>query len=111
MSLIYSYNMLSEVMSVGGHYRYRFPPWLNKCVCILEKAILPILVFQLIRTIFFTTTLDLILPGIFIGIFIAFYFRWLLNILCLKSPILFISISYSCVLELYSWLNYITIIY
>src|SRR5699024_521500 len=83
MSPIFSYNMLSEVMSVGGHYRYRFPPWLNKCVCILEKAILPILVFHLIRTIFFTTTLDLILLGIFIGIFIAFYLRWLLNIHCL----------------------------
>src|SRR5699024_6413471 len=86
MSPIFSYNMLSEGMSVGGHYRYRFPPWLNKCVCILEKAILPILVFQLVRTFFFTTTLDLILLGIFIGIFIAFYLRWLYNIHCLNPP-------------------------
>ncbi|MEI3605840.1 hypothetical protein SPD48_09055 [Pseudogracilibacillus sp. SE30717A] len=59
------------------HYRYRLHPWLNKCVCVLEKAILPILIFQLIRTLFITTTFDLILLGIFIGIFIMFYLRWL----------------------------------
>jgi hypothetical protein len=57
--------------------KHRMPPWLDKCMCILEKAILPILVFQLFRTLFFTTTLDLILLGVFIGIFIAFYLRWL----------------------------------
>lgn len=60
-----------------NHYRYRLPPWLNKCIFILEKAILPILIFQLIRTLLFTTTFDLILLGIFTGIFIMFYLRWL----------------------------------
>src|SRR5699024_10984704 len=100
MSPIFSYNMLSEVMSVGGHYRYRFPPWLNKCVCILEKAILPILVFQLIRTIFFTTTLDLILLGIFIGIFIAFYLGWLLNVHCLKHALFSAGAARALELEL-----------
>ncbi|MFD2133686.1 hypothetical protein ACFSKI_20950 [Pseudogracilibacillus auburnensis] len=57
--------------------RYRFPPWLDKCICVLEKAILPILIFQLIRTLFLTTTFDLILLGILIGIFIAFHLRWI----------------------------------
>jgi len=59
------------------HYRYRLPPWLHKCIIVLEKAILPILIFQLIRTLLFTTTFDLILLGVFIGIFIMFYLRWL----------------------------------
>lgn len=62
---------------MGKHYRYRLPPWLNRCLCILERAILPILVFQLIRTLFFTTTLDLILLCFFTSIFIAFYLRWI----------------------------------
>jgi len=60
---------------MGKHYRYRLPPWLYKCVWALEKAILPILIFQLIRTLFFTTTLDLILLTICIIIFIIFYLR------------------------------------
>ena len=62
---------------MGKHHRYRLPSWLNRCICILERAILPILIFQLIRTLFFTTTLDLILLGFFTGIFIAFYLRWI----------------------------------
>jgi len=62
---------------MGKHYRYKLPPWLNKCVCILESAILPILIFQVIRTLLFTTTLDLLLLGLFISIFIVFYLRWL----------------------------------
>lgn len=58
-------------------YRYRLPPWLNKCVSILERAILPILIFQLIRTLFLTTTLDLILLCLLILLFIIFYLEWL----------------------------------
>ncbi|WP_425326636.1 hypothetical protein [Pseudogracilibacillus auburnensis] len=72
--VIYTYSMISEVIRVS---RYRFPPWLDKCICVLEKAILPILIFQLIRTLFLTTTFDLILLGILIGIFIAFHLRWI----------------------------------
>ncbi|HLR71449.1 MAG TPA: hypothetical protein VK085_08460 [Pseudogracilibacillus sp.] len=62
---------------MNKHYRYRLPPWLNKCIFVLEKAILPILIFQLIRTLFITTTFDLILLSILIVIFILFYLRWL----------------------------------
>jgi len=62
---------------LGKYYRYRLPSFLQKCVCILEKAILSILVFQLIRTLIITTTIDLILLSIFILIFILFYIRWL----------------------------------
>lgn len=62
---------------MAKNYRYRLPPWLYKIVCIIEKATLPILIYQLIRTILFTTTLDLILLGIFTIIFIIFYLQWL----------------------------------
>jgi len=62
---------------MNKHYRYRLPPWLNKCIFVLEKAILPILIFQLIRTLIITTTFDLILLSILIVIFILFYLRWL----------------------------------
>lgn len=62
---------------MSKHYRYRLPTWLDRCICVIEGAILPILIFQLIRTLLFTTTLDLILLGIFVGIFIVFYLRWL----------------------------------
>jgi len=62
---------------MSNPYRHRFPPWVNRCLCIIEGAILPILIFQLIRTLFLTTTIDLILLVLFIGIFIAFYLRWL----------------------------------
>ncbi|MFS8630387.1 MAG: hypothetical protein LOD92_04370 [Bacillales bacterium] len=58
-------------------YRYRLPPWLNKVICVIEKAILPILIFQLIRTLFLTTTFDLILLCILICIFIVFYLEWI----------------------------------
>lgn len=62
---------------MNKHYRYRLPPWLNRCVCALERAILPILIFQLIRTLLLTTTIDLLLLTILIMIFIVFYLQWL----------------------------------
>ena len=70
----HTYIIIEEVILL---YRYRLPPWLNRCVCILERAILPILIFQLLRTLFLTTTLDLILLCILIVIFIIFYLEWL----------------------------------
>ncbi|HLT56867.1 MAG TPA: hypothetical protein VK057_12245 [Bacillota bacterium] len=59
------------------YYRYRLPPWLRKCIFIAEKVTLPILIFQLIRTILFPTTFDLILLGILTGLLIAFYLEWI----------------------------------
>ncbi|WP_245831921.1 hypothetical protein [Oceanobacillus senegalensis] len=62
---------------MGRYYRYKLPPWARKCIFILEKVTLPILLFQLIRTIFFPTTFDLILLGILVGLLIAFYLKWI----------------------------------
>lgn len=58
---------------MGKYYRYRFPPWLRKIVFIVEKAIIPILIFQLIRTLLFPSTLDLFILAMLICLFIAFY--------------------------------------
>ena len=66
-----------EVNNMGKFYRYKLPTWLCKIVNILEKAIVPILVFQLIRTLFITTTLDLIILTLLIILFILFYVQWL----------------------------------
>ena len=65
------------VIFMGKFYRYRLPPWMRQCIIVIEKVTLPILIFQVIRTIFFPTTLDVLLLGMLIGIFIAFYLDWI----------------------------------
>jgi len=58
-------------------YRYRLPPWAKQCINIIEKAILPVLIFQALRTLFFPTTFDVFLLVLLIGLFIAFYLEWI----------------------------------
>ncbi|WP_102026870.1 hypothetical protein [Salirhabdus sp. Marseille-P4669] len=55
-------------------YRYRLPPWLRKCIFVLEKCSLPIMIYQNIRTFFIPTTLDVLLTAIVTGLFCCFYF-------------------------------------
>lgn len=62
---------------MGRFYRYRLPPWARHCIIVIEGATLPILIFQLLRTLFFPTTLDVILLGIIVFIFIAFTLQWI----------------------------------
>ncbi|ALX48215.1 hypothetical protein [Lentibacillus amyloliquefaciens] len=62
---------------MSRYYRYRLPPWAKKCIIIIEKVTLPILIFQLIRTLLFPTSLDVFLLGILAGLFIAFYLEWI----------------------------------
>lgn len=62
---------------MGRFYRYRLPCWMRRCICAIEMATLPILIFQLVRTILFPTTLDILLLGFISGLFIAFYLRWI----------------------------------
>ncbi|RDW21658.1 hypothetical protein [Oceanobacillus chungangensis] len=61
---------------MGRYYRYKLPPWARRCIFILESITLPILIFQLVRTIFFVTTFDLILLGLLVCLLIAFYLEW-----------------------------------
>jgi len=58
-------------------YRYRLPPWARQCLIVIERVTLPIMIFQLIRTLFFPTTLDVLLLGMLIGLFVAFYLEWI----------------------------------
>lgn len=58
-------------------YRYRLPPWVRNCIIVIEKCTLPILIFQLIRTLIFPTTLDVLLLGLLVLLFIAFYLEWI----------------------------------
>ncbi|RLL47956.1 hypothetical protein D8M04_01375 [Oceanobacillus piezotolerans] len=62
---------------MSKYYRYKLPPWARKCIFVLEKVTLPILLFQLIRTILFPTAFDLILLGLLVGLLIAFYIEWI----------------------------------
>ncbi|WP_067727270.1 hypothetical protein [Oceanobacillus damuensis] len=62
---------------MARYYRYKLPPWGRHCLYVLEKVTLPILIFQLIRTLLIPTTFDVLLLGLFIGLFIAFYLEWI----------------------------------
>ncbi|HEX6592986.1 MAG TPA: hypothetical protein VF095_00150 [Bacillota bacterium] len=62
---------------MARYYRYRLPPWARKCIVVIEKVTLPILIFQLVRTLFFPSTLDVLLTGILVGLFLAFYLEWI----------------------------------
>jgi hypothetical protein len=57
---------------MSRYYRYKLPPWARHCLIVAEKCTLPIMIYQIIRTFFFPTTLDVFLTGIFVGLFFAF---------------------------------------
>ncbi|QAS54033.1 hypothetical protein [Halobacillus litoralis] len=58
-------------------YRYRLPPWCRNWLYVIEKSMLPIVIFQAIRTLIFPTTFDIFLLGLVLGIFLAFKYKWL----------------------------------
>ncbi|AEH46999.1 hypothetical protein [Parageobacillus thermoglucosidasius] len=55
---------------------YSWPPWLRQIRAICGQVIIPITIFQAVRTIFFPTTFDVILLAIFILIAVAFHLEW-----------------------------------
>lgn len=58
---------------MGKYKRYRFPSWLRTCICIIERALLPIIVFQTVRTILFPTSLDVFILGVLVGCLLVFH--------------------------------------
>lgn len=58
-------------------YRYKLPPWTRQFLYALEKAMTPLLIYQLLRTIIIPTTLDVFLLAVFVFIYIAFYLHWI----------------------------------
>lgn len=51
-----------------GYNPYLLPPWLRKIRFLLKHCILPLVIFQAIRTLFLPTTGDLILLVIMISL-------------------------------------------
>lgn len=57
--------------------KHRLPPWIRKCRDGFEPLCLPIACFQLIRTLIFTTTLDVLLLALLIGLYVCYLKRWI----------------------------------
>lgn len=56
---------------------YSWPPWLRHIRAVCAQVIIPITIFQAIRTIFLPTTFDVILLAIFVLIAVAFHLEWI----------------------------------
>ena len=63
------------MMSKFKHYSY--PPWLRQTRAICVQFIIPITIFQGIRTIFLPTTFDVILLAIFILLACSLFLEWI----------------------------------
>lgn len=60
-----------------SYNKYRLPPWLRRAREGFEPIVLPLACFQLLRTIIFPTTFDVIILAILVSIYICFIKRWL----------------------------------
>ncbi|MCZ0754774.1 hypothetical protein [Anoxybacillus sp. J5B_2022] len=56
---------------------YSWPPWLRQLRAICAQVIIPITVFQAIRTILLPTTFDVLLLAILVGLAVAFHLEWI----------------------------------
>lgn len=64
-------------VAMSKFYRYRLPPWLIRLIILIERAIVPIVIFQSIRTLLFLSAIDVVILILLIALFIAFYLEWL----------------------------------
>jgi hypothetical protein len=55
----------------------RFQPFLKKCREGLSIVVLPLALFQLIRTIFLPTSMDVLLTALLFFIYVGFLKKWL----------------------------------
>ncbi len=62
-----------EILMRRGYNPYLLPPWLRKTRFYCKNIILPITVFELIRTIFLPTTFDFLLLCLLISILFLFH--------------------------------------
>ncbi|WP_170007832.1 hypothetical protein [Bacillus fonticola] len=56
---------------------YTFQNWMKNARAIAQQLVIPFTVFQVIRTVIFPTTFDVLLLALFIFIALAFYYEWL----------------------------------
>ncbi|MCP8617020.1 hypothetical protein [Salirhabdus salicampi] len=61
---------------MGKFYRYKLPSWLRNFIFVMERCTLPIMIYQLGRTLLFPSSLDVFLTALWVGLFLAFYFEW-----------------------------------
>jgi hypothetical protein len=57
--------------------RFSWPPWLRQVRIVCVQVIIPITIFQGVRTIFFPTPIDVILLAIFVLIAVALHLEWI----------------------------------
>jgi hypothetical protein len=57
--------------------RYALPPWARQIKEIGIQIIIPLTIFQGIRTVFFPTTFDVLLLALLIVLAVAFRFDWI----------------------------------
>jgi len=57
--------------------RYNVPFWFRRLIEGLEIIVLPLAVFQMIRTFFFPTTFDVLVLVCLIALYILFLKRWI----------------------------------
>jgi hypothetical protein len=58
-------------------YRFRLPPWARHMLLVIEQIMLPLVIFQAIRTLFLPTTFDVILLSLLVLVLVAFYLEWI----------------------------------
>ncbi|QQF61994.1 hypothetical protein I9X38_16280 [Bacillus mojavensis] len=56
---------------------YSLPPWVRQIQLVSAQVIIPITIFQGIRTIFFPTTFDVLLLAILILLACALHLEWI----------------------------------
>jgi hypothetical protein len=56
---------------------YSLPPWLRYCRSVAAQFIIPLTIFQAIRTVFLPTTFDVMLLAILILLAVSFHLEWI----------------------------------
>jgi hypothetical protein len=56
---------------------YSYPPWLRQIRAVCAQIIIPLTIFQAIRTIFFPTTFDVVLLAILVLLAFALHLEWI----------------------------------
>ncbi|TLS39223.1 hypothetical protein [Pseudalkalibacillus caeni] len=60
-----------------GYNKFRLPPFIYKFRLVIIQFCPPLIVFQLIRTLLFPTTIDVMILIILVCVQICFYLEWI----------------------------------
>ncbi|MDG5786882.1 hypothetical protein QA612_05205 [Evansella sp. AB-P1] len=55
---------------------FRWPRWFQRTVDIFYQILVPLIIFQFIRTLFLPTTFDMILLGTLVLLYLSHAFGW-----------------------------------